>query len=301
MKNRRTFLKQTTALAAGSLLLPYCSSPGKEGSTATQNIATSEKRNIGVQLYTVRDQMSQDVADTLAKVAEIGYKEVELAGYANGKYYDMAPTDFKKALDSNGLKAVSSHYSSGRTEPEHTGTLSNNWDQAVEDMQVLGQKYAALGWLHPDERKTLEDYKQLVDLINVAAEKCKAAGVKFCYHNHDFEFVELEGEIPMYYILDNTDADMVQMELDLYWISKVNMNPVDFFQKYANRVPLWHVKDMDATGNFTEVGNGTIDYKAAFAAEQTAGMKHFFVEQDQSDDPIQSITTSFKYVSENLI
>lgn len=300
MKNRRTFIKQTTALAAGSILLPYCSSPKKEESSSRNTTVEKTKRNIGVQLYTVRDQMDQDLEGTLAKIAEIGYKEVEIAGYADGQYYKRTPAEFRKILDDNGLKAISAHYRTGRVLTEQGGTLSKDFDQAIEDMATMGQTHAALGWLHEDER-SLDDYKRLVDMLNVAGEKCKAAGIQFCYHNHDFEFWDVEGTIPMYYILDNTDPETLQMELDLYWINKVNLDHVEFFGKYANRVPLWHIKDMDANGDFTEVGNGSVNFKSAFDNEELAGMKHFFVEQDQSDNPIQSITKSFGYVSENLI
>ncbi len=168
-------------------------------------------------------------------------------------------------------------------------------------MNEVGQEYAALGYLREEERRSMDDYKRVADLLNSAGEKAKKKGIQLCYHNHDFEFQELEGQLPMYYLLDNTDPELVKMELDLYWITKAKYDIKDFFNKYNGRIPLWHVKDMDASGDFTEVGSGSVDFETAFANKEVAGMKHFFVEQDQSNNPIKSIKKSFDYVQNNLI
>ena len=186
-------------------------------------------------------------------------------------------------------------------QPDQVGSLTNQWEVSIEAMKTVGQEYAILAYLDEGERKTLDQYKKLVDIINVAAEKCKDAGIQFCYHNHDFEFVELEGELPMYYILDNTDPDLVKVELDLYWITKAGYDIGEFFEKYSGRIPLWHTKDLNGEGAFTEVGNGTIDFKKIFSMKELAGMEHFFVEQDVSNDPMKSIKMSYDYISKNLV
>ncbi len=294
MQSRRKFIRNSGLAVAGSSLLPYCAPPK---TTEEQEVV---KRNIGLQVYTVRNEIKEDIVATLSKVAEIGYKEIEVYGAIDGKFFGLTPAEFGKLLDSLGLEIISGHYGTGRANPESIGTLTNGWDRAVEAMVEVGQKYAALGWL-PESERTLDQYKELVDIMIPAAEKCKEAGIQFCHHNHDFEFMEVEGEIPMYYILDNTDPELVKMELDLYWISKVGLDPIEFFKKYEGRIPLWHVKDMDTNQDFTEVGNGTIDFKRIFEHQELAGMKHFFVEQDQSPDPINSVTQSFGYVSKELI
>jgi len=291
MDNRRSFLKKTALWTAGTALL---------GSCATASNSTPKKQ-IGIQLYTLRDQLAENFNKTIEKVAEIGYTHIESAGHLGGKYYNMSPAKFGEKLKKLGLTPVSGHYSSGITNPSDIGTLSNGWDKALDEMNEIGQKYAVLGYLREGERKTFDDYKKLIDLLNKASEKCKNAGIQFCYHNHAFEFEEMEGELPMYYLLDNTDEKLVKMELDLYWIAKAGYSMPDFFSKYKGRIALWHAKDIDSNGDFAEVGNGSIDFKWAFENKQLSGMEYFFVEQDKSNDPLKSIKTSFDYVNQKLL
>lgn len=281
--NRRDFLKNSILAGAGAMLLPSC---------------VSEDRQLtGIQLYTLRDFMNQNPEDTLEKVASIGYQEVELAGYSDGKFYGRAPADFKQLLVKPGLKPISGHYQTGITNPEDKGTMINDWDQAVEDAHEIGQQYMVLAYLHNEERKSIEDYYQLTELINKSAEKCKEAGIQFAYHNHDFELEELNGELPYDIFLKETDPDLVKMELDIYWTVKAGVDPVELFKKDRGRYVLWHVKDMDEQGNFTAVGTGTIDYKSIFNKEDMAGLKHFFVEQDQiKGDKWESVITSYKNI-----
>ena len=194
---------------------------------------------------------------------------------------------------------ISSHYRTGITQPEAVGTLTNGWQQAVDHAVMAGQKYMVMAYLQESER-SMEHYKALPEMLNTAGSVCKEAGIQLCYHNHDFEFVEMKGMVPMYHILDNTDPELVKMELDFYWITKAGYDPLAFFEKYPGRIPLWHIKDMADTAEqeFTEVGNGTIDFATIFANKDKSGMKHFFVEQDQSDDPLKSIEISYKSVSQ---
>lgn len=289
MENRRSFIKKTGVLAAGGILLGSCTG------------ATVAKKSVGVQLYTVRDQISKSLERTLEQVAEIGFTHIESAGHGANKYYGKSAKEFKELLKSLKLIPVSGHYSTGIANPDDIGTLSKGWEQALDQMNEIGQEYAVLGYLRGEERRSMDDYKRVVDLLNLAGEKAKQKGIQLCYHNHDFEFQELEGQLPMYYILDNTDAELVKMELDLFWITKANYQIKDFFDRYAGRIPLWHVKDMDEKGDFTEVGSGNVDFDLAFSNKELAGMKYFFVEQDQSNNPLKSIEKSFGYVQKNLI
>ncbi len=302
MKTRRIFIKTAGVAAAGMALIPGCATSAKKDETIAEEIVSEVamvKKDIGLQIYTVRNQIDQNLEATMRSVAEIGYNQVEIFGYENGQYFGISAEDFYELLSKYGLSPVSSHHGTGLAQPEAIGTLTNGWQQAVDHAAMAGQKYMVMPYLQESER-SLEHYKALPEILNKAGEAVKAAGMKLCYHNHDFEFVEMEGMLPMYHILDNTDPDLVKMELDLYWITKAGFDPLAFFEKYPGRTPLWHVKDMADTTErgFAEVGNGIIDFETIFANKDKSGMTHFFVEQDQSDDPLKSIGISYKNVSD---
>ena len=243
---------------------------------------------IGLQLYTVRRDLEKDFEETLRKVAALGIKEVEFAGYFNHK-----PEEINKLLKNLKLAAPAAHTS--------TETLRNGLSKAIEDAKIIGHKYLVLGYLPEEERKSLEDYKKLIELLNKAGEKCRKNDLKFAYHNHDFEFKKTENVIPYDLILSETDKQNVKMELDLYWITKAGFDPLDYFEKYPQRFPLVHVKDMDGTHKkyFTEVGRGVIDFKKIFAASEKAGIKHYFIEQDETPaESLESVKVSVKYLKE---
>ncbi|MES2732066.1 MAG: sugar phosphate isomerase/epimerase [Bacteroidota bacterium] len=282
--SRQDFLKMSTLAVAGTVLTNF-EAFGKP------------QKNVGVQLYTLRNEIPTDLDGTLKKVAAIGYKEVELFGYTDGKFFGKSPKEFKSLLQSLGLSVPSGHYGTGNTNPDSKGTLTNDWSRAVDDAAEIGQQYMVCAYLAPQERTTLDDYKRHADLFNKSAEVCKKNGIQFCYHNHDFEFVTLEGKTPYDLLLKNTDAKLVQMELDLYWITFAGKDPVKLFQENPGRFPMWHVKDMEksAERSFAEVGTGSIDFQRIFDAQKTAGLKHFFVEQDKCNrPPLESIKMSFE-------
>jgi len=259
------------------------------------DLQMQKSSKIGLQLYTLRGEIGKDLEGTLKKAAAIGYKEVETFGYSDGKFFGKTPKEFKAILTGLGLTAVSGHYGAGVERADTKGTLSNDWERAVNDAAELGQKYVVCAYLTPNERKSIEDYKKYVDLFNKAGEVAKKAGLQFAYHNHDFEFKQLDGEIGYDYIAGKTDSKLVKLELDLYWIVKAGLDPVELFKKYPGRFPLWHVKDMDkADQSFAAVGTGNVDFKSIFAARQLAGMQHFFVEQDVTKEPVfEAIATSY--------
>ncbi len=294
MTTRRDFLKTTTVLSAGLLI--------------TRPAGCNSKNSlIGLQLYTVRDAMGQDPKGTLAKVAQIGYNSVETATYTGSqKFYGMTPAEFASVLKQNGLVAISGHYRLGEEKPKgevQIGTMLHGWDKAVDDAAAVGIKYMVCAYLSTDERGGLDHYKKVADELNTAGERCKKAGIHFCYHNHDFEFIKQNDQYP-YDILLSTDKDLVKMEMDIYWVTKAGQDPIALFNQHPGRFPLWHAKDMDNTPNkdFTEVGNGIIDFKKVFAERNKAGMKYFFVEQDKTPgSPFDSITKSFNYIKKNLV
>jgi len=281
--NRRDFLKYSSLMAAGTLVLP--------------SFVFKKNASVGVQLYTVRDLMQSDPKGTLKKVADLGYKKVEAAGYNEGLFYGMKPTEFKKVLADLGLAMPSSHYSSGLANPEKVGTLNNGWEKVVEDAKNADVEYMVLAYLTEDERRNIGDYKKVAALLNRAGEICKQNNIKLAYHNHDFELKTLDNELPYDILLKEVDPSLLVMELDLYWTVKAGLDPVQLFKDHPGRFPLWHVKDMNEEGDFSEVGTGVIDFKRIFNNKKTAGLKHFFVEQDSTvGPPLESIKTSYKNV-----
>lgn len=294
MTSRRDFIKSTSLLSAGLLIKP--------------SLLKYDKSLIGLQLYTVRDAMASDPAGTLARVAQIGFNSLEGATYTGTeKFYGMDAAAFKQLLKQNGLIMPSAHYRLGEEQQNGAdvqGTLMHDWQRAVDDAAAVGIKYMVCAYLSDNERGGLDHYKQVAAQFNKAAETCKKAGIQFCYHNHAFEFDQQDNKYPYDILLNETDKDLVKMEMDIYWISKAGQDPIKMFNEHPGRFPLLHVKDMDNTSqhNFTEVGNGIIDFKNIFKHVDKAGMQYFFVEQDQTPgSPFDSITKSIAYIKQNLV
>lgn len=301
MNSRRDFLKHGALMAGSALFLPRLlqameSAPGKLHYAP------------GLQLYTVRDAMAKDPKGTLARVAEIGYTQVEGATYTGTElYYGMDTKTFSQVLKSNHLVMPSSHYILGSVEMQGKypkGTILHDWERAVEDAHKVGQKYMVCAFLFPQERSSLDDYKRIAEQFNKAGETCRKAGIQFCYHNHNFEFVKMDGQVPYEVLLAHADKNLVKMEMDIYWVTKAGWDPLALFKEHPGRFELWHVKDMDNTPKqfFTEVGHGIIDFKRIFAHAKEAGMKQFFVEQDICPgNPFDSIKMSLDYLKKNII
>ncbi|AQG78985.1 sugar phosphate isomerase/epimerase family protein [Spirosoma montaniterrae] len=282
--NRRQVLK-ISALATSTALLP-----------SARLLAASPKR-VGLQLYTLREDMAKDPDATLKRVAQIGYKEVESFGYGDGKFFGKTPKQYAALLKDLGLSTPSGHYMTGNVMMKGEGTLTNNWKRAVDDAAEVGQKYMVCAYLFPPERTKIDDYKKFAELFNKSAEVCRAAGIQFAYHNHDFEFQPLDGQMPYDLLLTNTDPALVKMELDLYWTTFAGQDPVALFKKHPGRFPLWHIKDMAKTPQreFAEVGTGSIDFQRIFDAQKTAGLTNYFVEQDVAKrPPLEAIEISYK-------
>lgn len=255
---------------------------------------------IGLQLYTLREQLQKDQAGVMAQVAQAGYQLVETFDYNNGKYGGMSVQDYSQLLKKNNLETPSGHY-------YLRGFLfqgkDDEWKQAIDYARQLGQRYMVVPYLEAGERKNLDAYKKLAGRLNLAGQWCKDAGLQLAYHNHDFEFQPMEGSTGMEVLLKETDKKNVQFEMDLYWVSFAGKDPVALIKQHPGRFPLWHVKDMDNTPErkFTEVGNGVIDFKKIFDCKKKSGMNYFFVEQDVSPAPLQSIQTSIAYLKQNIL
>jgi sugar phosphate isomerase/epimerase len=251
---------------------------------------------IGLQLYTLRDQLEKDVAGTIQQLAKIGYEDVEIYSL-----YGKSPAEFTKILHDNGITASSGHYM--------LKDVKGNWDQKVEDAKQLGLKYMVNAILQPEERKSFDDYKQLIDVFNKAGETTQKAGIQFCYHNHDFEFKKYGQTTAYDYLLKNLDPKLVKFEMDCFWVTHAGADPVAYFKKYPGHFPLLHIKDMkdhppvshefDAKmGLFAPVGQGTINWKRIFAGAKEAGMQHYYVEQDYCEQPpLEAVKISYEYLS----
>lgn len=293
--DRRKFLRSSAAASAILAANPlYFCTPAQKKSAAAE---------IGLQVYTLRDELKADVKGTLQKVADLGYSYIELFEYREGAYFGMPVKEMGALLNSLGLKLPSSHMLTGAAEPDLKGTIVNDWERAVADAKAMGQEYIVCAYLSDFERRSIDQYKRLAETFNRAGEVCRQYGIQFCYHNHDFEFFQLDGQIPYDVLLAETDPELMQMELDIYWIKKVGYSHLDYFGRYPGRFPLWHVKDMEDSPEqaFAEVGSGVINWPEAFAARSQAGMNYFFVEQDVSKrPPMESIAMSIQYLKSIL-
>jgi len=241
--------------------------------------------HIGVQLYTVRSEMRKDVGATLARVARIGYREVEFAGY-----FGKSAAELREMLAANGLTAPSAHL--------QIDVASDQYPRALDDARTIGHEYVIVAWLDAKKRATLGDLERTADAFNKAAETAKSYGLKFGYHNHDFEFKPVEGRMPMDVLLAATDPKLVAFQMDLYWIIEGGGDPLAYFAKYPGRFPMVHVKDMmaDAKHTMVDVGKGSVDWKKIFAARATAGIQRYIVEHDEPADPFASIKASYDYL-----
>lgn len=256
--------------------------------------AEKPKKDIGLQLYSVRDAMSKDVTGTIEKVGQIGYTFVEAAGYGNGKFYGMAPADFKALLEKNGLKMKGSH--AGINLPDSAGweAAMQWWDQCIADHKAAGAEWIVKPSMGDEAYRSLKTLQAYCDYFNAIGAKCNAAGIRFGYHNHAHEFdTELDGQLFYDYLLQHTDPVKVMMELDLYWIKQGGKDAIDYFNRYPGRFELYHVKDE------TELGpDGTMDFKAAFENAAKGGMKNYIVEVERYNyDPIESVRMSYDFLS----
>lgn len=304
MAHRREFLKQSGALALGGLLL------GNVRGFAS--LPTPAKQALGVQLFTLFNVIDQDVKGTLKKVAAIGYKEIESAFSKIGGYYGMKPKEFATVAKDLGLSWRSHHVigapwkrPAGEKPPVGADgkpfnlppvkNLKDNKQQIVDEAAEGGINYLVCAGI---PLGTGDEIKEAVDILSQTGEACKKAGLIFAYHNHDGEFKNVEGQIPYDVLLSQIPADTMKMELDLCWVTKAGLDPVEVFKKNPGRFHLWHLKDIDKELKGPQpVGTGIIDFKRIFENAQVSGMKHCFVEHDMPADPLASLTTSFANLS----
>ncbi len=258
----------------------------------------SEMPAPGATLYTVRDLMDQDAKAVLKEIAEVGYVNIEATNYQNGTFYGMPPAEFKAYLESLGLVPLSVHQG---------GVTLENADRFIADTKAAGFKYFVIPvppmgmFKYDPESRTMSmegTPEEITAILNTLAPKCKAAGLELLYHNHNFELVpDANGVVLLDYMLEHTDPELVNFQMDLYWVARAGADPLSYFEKYPGRFKVWHVKDMDTQGRFAPVGTGTIDFRRILAEKDRSGMEYYIVEQDMTFDgmePMEAIGISYE-------
>lgn len=289
--NRRNFLGKMTAATAATVLTPNFSWAA----------AQHKIENVGLQLYTVRKVMTKDLDGTLAKVAAIGYREVE------GPLLELSPQETKAALARHGLVCPSTH--SGYP------LMRDGWPQVLEGCHVIGAKYVNIPWIPGSIRNGPDGLKRVADDFNRAGEMSKKAGIQLAFHDHWIDFDPTpSGKLVYDILLERFDPSLVKMELDICWSTVGGIDAVQYFERYPGRFPLVHLKDLkkipsptvaqgskidgeDVIPLMTEVGSGVIDWKRILAHAHQGGVQHYFVEEDDPKDPIESARVSYEYLT----
>ena len=278
MITRKEFLWQSGVFTVGTIILPTSCSigPGRA------------EDNLGIQLYTFRDEMAADAVGTLKKIAEIGIKKIETARSNKGHYYGLGPKEMKSVCEDLGMKLVSGHVH-----------LDEQWEKTMEEAKLSGQEYLVCSSM-PSDGQTISNYKKVADDFNMAGEACKKLGLKFGYHNHEYEFASVDGQVLYDVLLEHTDPDLVHMELDLGWVVVAGKDPLDYFTRFEGRFPLWHLKDMNMREKVsTEFGKGGLDIQLMLENQKKSGVKHIFIEQEEyASSPLESMKHNMNFLKQ---
>ncbi len=261
--SRREFISSSATILAASIL-------------PSQFLEAKNKNYVGIQLWSVKDAMEKNPKETLATLAKMGYNEVEAFGW---DYFGMQPKPFKQYIESLGLKMRSAHGALMKKNPNDP--TPTNLQESIDRAKEAGLTYYIVPWMEADNYATKDACLKTAEYFNLYGELCKKSDLQLLYHNHEFEFKMIENKSVYDLILENTDSNYLKCELDLYWATIANINPIDLFQKYPQRFPLWHVKDKHKTlRESTEVGNGMINFKKIFEKATLAGLKMPVLEQE---------------------
>ncbi len=285
--NRRDFLRNGSFAAVG-LSLPFLSKANFWDAAAGFKIP-----NFGIQLWTVKEDMIADAKGTLAKMASFGFKEIESYEGPQGMFWGMGHKGFKSYIDDLGMKIISSHCDN-----------LNDFDKKSEQAAAIGMQYLICP--HKGPQKSLDNYKAFADEFNVSGKIAKKHGIKFAYHNHDYSFIPMDGQMPQDVMMQSTDPSLVDFEMDIYWVNYANQDPIAWLKKYPNRFKLCHVKDLTKKVNNKQescvIGTGIIDFKKVLKAGAKYGLASFFVEQEEftGTNPIDAAGLGAKYMQNNF-
>jgi sugar phosphate isomerase/epimerase len=234
----------------------------------------------GIQLYTLRDSMQDDVPATLKGVAAIGYKEVECAGY-----FDVPPATLRRMIEDLGMRSPNSHVG--------WEAMQKDPRSVIEPAAELGNEWVTLAWVPPEQRETIDDWKGWAATCNKAGEIAKSVGLRVAYHNHEFEFLPIDGTVPYEILLSGTDPALVDFELDFFWVQKAGRDIGKILAKAPDRFVMAHIKDMSAGGEMVDVGAGTIDFVSLLGSPAGQKVRHLFVEHDAPKDAFRSAAVSY--------
>lgn len=314
---RRKFIQSVALASAGASLLPHWASSMKN----------YRSTDYGVALFTLPKSLSEDFEGTLKMISKIGYKELEffgpytystkeaqeswkqtagMLGFSGSGYFGYAPKDLRALLDRNGLTAPSIHID--------LPSLQNNMDAIAEAADVVGHKYVGIAMIPDDMRQSMDDYKKTVDIFNKIGEDAKKNGLTFFYHNHGYGHTPKEGIIPFQYILENTDPDLVKMQLDVFWFTAAGVDPKEILEKNPGRFPSLHIKDMSEKKTFAgdgesmqdwmglfpylaDAGSGVLPLTEIIQTAKKSGAKHFFLEKDLTPEPKKALANSHDFLS----
>ena len=317
---RKDFIKTTTLLAASGYLLP---------NAAFGNLYSPKKRlkKVGIQLFSIAKMLEEDFVGTIAMLATMGYKEIELfgpypyssetaknqwqsitpmLGFSGSGYFGLKENEVKSIFKDHDLKIPAIH--------TDLLTLENHMDRLSRAAETLDFEYIILPAIPEERRQTLDDYKRIAHTFNTIGKAAKEAGLKFAYHNHGYGLQEMDGEIPMQHIIENTEPKSVYFEMDIVWTLAGKADPIDYLNTYPDRYKLMHVKDMKTNKTFpgdggspvewmeifpeiTTLGTGVISLDSIIAAATKNGVKHFFIEYERAPNPEITFKESLDYLT----
>jgi sugar phosphate isomerase/epimerase len=275
--NRRDFIKTSSMIAAGSILLP------------SFTLAAS-KMKPGLQVYSMRNQLGDDFEGTMEYIAKVGYKHIEGYGLGtDGKFLGkISPSHYQKVIGDLGMELKATHCSY---------TTPDKAQKMIDAAKETGLEYMIVPYTPDNDRKTADGWKEVAENFNKIGEMCNKVGIKFGYHNHDFEFKELDGIIPQELLIESTEASLVHFEIDLFWTIKGGYDPLKLLKKYPGRIQLFHVKDATPALEESTVGEGIIDFKSIFTAGKADAIEYYFIEDERTDDPYKNIKADYEYMA----
>lgn len=285
MQNRKQFIQLAGTAAAGIALT------GLSGFSLPGCDIANTAGPFGIQLYTLRDDMPKDPKGVLKQLASFGYKQIESYEGDKGMFWGMSPAEFKKYMDELGMTIVSSHME-----------MNKDFEKKVVDAASIGMKYLICPWVGP--KPNIDEFKKLAATFNEKGEICRKHGIRFAYHNHDYSFKEVNGQMPQKVMMDETDPALVDFELDIYWVVTAGKDPIKWLDQYPNRFRLCHVKDRnknpgkDNGQNSVDIGTGSIDFAKILRHAKEKGMQYNIVEQEyyQGSTPLKSAEAGAKYM-----
>ncbi|MEL6251001.1 MAG: sugar phosphate isomerase/epimerase [Bacteroidota bacterium] len=302
--NRRKFIERTGILSAATLF-PLAACTEKETKEMKEGEAFSPKYKLGYQLFSIRDEMAKDPIATLKALKAEGYKDFEHYGYdeAAGTFYGFQPAELKKMLEEMELNISSGHYGFSPFLEKSDDELKRFVDGCIAGSKALGADYIVWPWLAPEQRN-LESYKIMIPKLQLLGKQITDAGLGFAYHNHGYEFEDLGGTTVYDMIMNETDPSEVKLQIDMYWLKRSsNYTPQQLIDKQPGRFTMWHLKDMDPeTEDYTELGNGSIDYTTFMPDPKISGLEYFYIEQggNFTHNSMQSAIDSAKYYKKHL-